>query len=77
MRPGDLIVGDNDGVVVIPLQFVEKIREFTKEIAQLEDDMRQKVRSGMSWKEIYRGEHKNKYFMLENRSSGKSGKAPE
>ncbi|HET8998565.1 MAG TPA: hypothetical protein VFP86_02845 [bacterium] len=62
VRPGDLIVGDNHGVVVIPEQFVEKMRDFTKEIAQLEDDMRQKVRSGMAWKEIYRGEHRKKYF---------------
>jgi 4-hydroxy-4-methyl-2-oxoglutarate aldolase len=62
VRPADLIVGDNHGVVVIPQQFVEKIKEFTREIATLEADMREKVRSGMPWKEIYRGEHKKKYF---------------
>jgi len=62
VRPGDLIVGDNHGVVVIPQQFVDKIKGYTIEIATLEADMREKVRSGMTWKEIYRGEHRKKYF---------------
>lgn len=62
VRPGDLIVGDNNGVVVVPRQVVAKIKGYAAEIDELEDDMRKKVRSGMRWKEIYGGEHRKKYF---------------
>ena len=63
VRQGDLIVGDNHGVVVVPQQFVPQILEYAREIERLEDGMREKIAADVTWKTIYRGEHKGKYFL--------------
>jgi 4-hydroxy-4-methyl-2-oxoglutarate aldolase len=62
VRPGDLMVGDNHGVVVIPAQFAEQIRDYAIDIERLEGEMREKVRNGTSWRDIYKSQHKSKYF---------------
>jgi regulator of RNase E activity RraA len=63
VRQGDLIVGDNHGVVVVPAQFADQILEYAKEIGDLEERMREKVRNDETWENIYRTDHKSKYIL--------------
>jgi 4-hydroxy-4-methyl-2-oxoglutarate aldolase len=53
VEPGDLVVADNDGVVVIPRRVeVEVVREGLAK-AGVETDVRQALRSGMSVREAF------------------------
>jgi regulator of RNase E activity RraA len=61
VRPGDIVVGDNNGVVVAPVESVEAIAEISEEIVELESALRTKVLEGVSWRDIYPSEHKRKY----------------
>jgi len=60
VRAGDIIVGDNNGVVVVPVEWVENIAEICKEIQALESDIRNRA-SWDDWKSIYASSHKGKY----------------
>jgi 4-hydroxy-4-methyl-2-oxoglutarate aldolase len=40
VRPGDIIVGDNNGVVVVPLQVLNKISEAIREVKAAEETLR-------------------------------------
>lgn len=62
VRPGDIIVGDNNGVVVVPEELLETVVDISSEIAALETEMRKQVIAGVSWKEIYAGPHSKKYI---------------
>ncbi|MBN8816504.1 MAG: RraA family protein [Sphingomonas sp.] len=48
VSPGDWIVGDSDGVVVIPAKKVEKIVQVAEEIEKVEAMIRQKVSQGLT-----------------------------
>jgi regulator of RNase E activity RraA len=61
VRPGDIIVGDNNGVVVIPEEYLERVTEYSLEIVSLENSLRARIMSNVSWRDIYPAEHKNKY----------------
>lgn len=44
--PGDVLVGDNDGIIVIPLDIAEEIAEEAIKMEAFEDYVLEKVRSG-------------------------------
>ncbi len=46
VRPGDLVVGDSDGVVVVPLEHVEEVTKRATEIDEIEKLEAQELRRG-------------------------------
>lgn len=61
VQPEDIIVGDNNGVIVIPKKLLGNVVDVIKEIHQLEGSMHKMIQNGESWKEIYKGVHAQKY----------------
>ena len=59
--PGDIVVGDNNGVIIIPQDLLSEVVEAVKEIRRLEGEIDRMVDSGSSWKEIYATVHAQKY----------------
>lgn len=53
VEPGDLIVGDADGVVVVPRDIVVDVLMEAEETARTEDEIRERVRAGESVGELY------------------------
>ena len=51
VKPGDIIVGDDSGVVVVPQEMTEKVLEAAKTIAEAEDRIVEAVRNGLSLRE--------------------------
>jgi regulator of RNase E activity RraA len=51
--PGDVILADDDGVVVVPSTLAAKIAQDGVKSEQMELFVRQKVAEGMSTSEIY------------------------
>ena len=51
--PGDLLVGDKEGVVVIPAHIIREIAEEVKSMTVYEDYVIEKVRKGSSIKGLY------------------------
>ena len=46
--PGDMLVGDFDGIVVIPQERFEEVVTAAREIEDAEDHIRASIRNGMS-----------------------------
>jgi 4-hydroxy-4-methyl-2-oxoglutarate aldolase len=46
VQPGDLVVGDDDGVVIIPRNIVEQVITEAEKIAQNEEKRKQAIRAG-------------------------------
>lgn len=56
VRPGDMVVGDNDGVVVVPAKFLDVVVKSIKEIVELEEGkngIQAMIDKGKPWEEIY------------------------
>ena len=53
VRPGDLLVGDVDGVVVVPQEHRESVLLEAEEIAKTENDVRSAVENGMDPLDAY------------------------
>lgn len=57
VRPGDIIVGDDDGVVVVPAHLLEEVVEYAEKEVRLEDSVRESIREelprGASLGELY------------------------
>lgn len=51
VNPGDLVVGDNTGVVVVPRTRAAEVLAVAKNIERVEQQIREKIRAGMSLKE--------------------------
>jgi len=51
--PNDLILGDYDGVVVIPHKIAEEVICYAKEKSQGEDTVRKELRKGRAVKEVF------------------------
>jgi regulator of RNase E activity RraA len=47
VRPGDLVIGDDDGVVVVPRGYEDRVLELARQIATTEDRIVDDVRSGI------------------------------
>jgi 4-hydroxy-4-methyl-2-oxoglutarate aldolase len=48
VQPGDVVLGDRDGVVVIPQGQLEEVVAHVDEIRRLEEETQKKIRSGMT-----------------------------
>ena len=53
VRPGDIVVGDCDGVVVIPREEAEGVLERSKAKKAAEDEIRQKLLQGITTAELF------------------------
>jgi 4-hydroxy-4-methyl-2-oxoglutarate aldolase len=53
IRPGDFVMGDVDGVVVVPAELVDEVLEAAEDISRRESGMRAEIRRGVSVKEAY------------------------
>jgi regulator of RNase E activity RraA len=62
VRPGDIIVGDDDGVVVIPQEVLERVVDGVARIADTEEVLREAVATDKPWNEIYGEIHHLKYL---------------
>lgn len=54
IAPGDLVVGDDDGVVIVPGAIIDQVVEAALEKARLESRFRQAVRNGMPPSEAFK-----------------------
>ena len=54
VRPGDLIMGDHSGVVVVPWERVDDVLEKAEALCRKEENMIADIRSGMSMVEVDR-----------------------
>jgi 4-hydroxy-4-methyl-2-oxoglutarate aldolase len=54
VEPGDIIVGDSDGVVVVPRQKAAEILRLSQGILRFEDTLIKKVRAGLSQVEFFK-----------------------
>lgn len=54
VAPGDLLVGDADGVVVVPAEVVPEVIEAALEKVRAEREVRREIEAGMSSTEAYR-----------------------
>jgi len=53
IRTGDYLLGDRDGVVIIPRELVEEVIAKTEEVVATETDMRRALIGGMDPVEAY------------------------
>jgi regulator of RNase E activity RraA len=53
IAPGDWVVGDADGVVIVPAELRDEVLARAEEVAATESDVRDAVRGGMSPLEAY------------------------
>ena len=53
VKPGDIVVGDADGVVVVPVERAEKICEKAAQQYAKEDDIMKRIRSGERLTQIF------------------------
>lgn len=67
VRPGDIIFGDADGVVVIPQEHEACILEIALEIEQFEDHIREAISNGMRLDEARK---LYKYHILQTKMEG-------
>ena len=51
--PGDIIVGDDDGVVVIPFEIADVVADRVQEVANREREIKQKLADGMTTCDIF------------------------
>ena len=51
VRPGDIILGDDSGVVVIPLDRAQEVLQAAKEVEENESGILESIKEGMSLKE--------------------------
>lgn len=68
VRPGDVIVGDDDGVVVIPVEVLERVVQALGQLAEVEALLAEAVAAGKPWREIYPELQRLKYERPADRS---------
>jgi len=56
IRPGDLMLGDIDGVVVVPQPLIEEVLQAAEECYRAERSMKEELREGKTMEEVF-----NKY----------------
>jgi regulator of RNase E activity RraA len=65
VRPGDLLLGDGDGVIVIPREQESEVLEAAKQIEEAEDRIRQEIMGGTRLDEARK---KFRYHQLQTRA---------
>ena len=65
VRPGDLLLGDADGVIVIPQEQESEVLEAAKQIEEAEDRIRQEIMTGTRLDEARK---KFRYHQLQSRT---------
>ena len=53
VEPGDYLVADRDGIVVIPAALLDEVLARTEEVVATENEIREAVREGVSPLEAY------------------------
>lgn len=53
VRPGDIIVGDDDGVVDIPFEIADVVADRVQVVVDREREIKQKLADGMATCEIF------------------------
>jgi regulator of RNase E activity RraA len=53
LRSGDYLIGDRDGVVIVPMEVVEEAVRLTEDVMATESDMRSAIMNGMDPEEAY------------------------
>lgn len=53
VRPGDIVLGDADGVVIVPLEEAEKILKLSQKRVEKEEEYMRKLREGASAFDLY------------------------
>jgi len=53
VRPGDVVVADNDGVIVVPQDALVEVARAADELQKREDETRQKIEAGIPLAEAY------------------------
>jgi regulator of RNase E activity RraA len=53
VRPGDLVLGDIDGVVVVPRPIVEEVLLAAEGCYQAERSMKEELRAGRTMAEVF------------------------
>jgi len=48
VQPGDFILGDDDGVIVIPADVAEKVLVEAERLTEVEKNIREELRKGMT-----------------------------
>ncbi|HKF78463.1 MAG TPA: RraA family protein [Candidatus Dormibacteraeota bacterium] len=66
VEPGDLVVGDADGIVVIPRSRQEEVLAASREISEAEARIRQEIERGSRLDEARR---RHRYFQLQSREA--------
>lgn len=54
VRPGDFIVGDCDGVVVIPREIVEEVLIKAEKVEEVEQKSREDLAGGALFEEVFK-----------------------
>lgn len=65
VRPGDIVIGDGDGVVVVPTERANEVLDIAAGIERAEDEIREMVRQGARLDEA---RAKANYFQLQSRA---------
>lgn len=52
VRPGDIVMGDRSGIVIVPLEHVEAVLEKAEQLWQKEENMIRDIRNGESMLEV-------------------------
>jgi regulator of RNase E activity RraA len=53
VRPGDFVIGDADGVVIVPAELAVEVLEEVESLAVVETNMRQELLEGGTFSEVY------------------------
>lgn len=64
VKPGDIMIGDDSGVVVVPRERAEEVLKLALEIETAENQIEEAVRSGISLKEA---REKYRYHSLQSK----------
>lgn len=60
INPGDILVGDADGVVVTPISLVEKVVALCQERAEVDEKMFVELKKGASMGDLIKSVRKDK-----------------
>jgi 4-hydroxy-4-methyl-2-oxoglutarate aldolase len=54
VKPGDIIVADADGIVIVPRELSAEVAELATELARIEEEMRRELAQGVDREDVYR-----------------------